>query len=107
MRNIRQRLNKLEQLPQFQPPPGPLETIEVCALRQLSDEDLQVMIILTSDVERGVQREISERERAVLAAHNAVRETEAQRVGFKSFAEAERIGGQRRRSPRKLFRTSQ
>lgn len=93
MRNIQLRLSKLERLHQFQPPPGPLEKIEDRALRQLSDEDLRVMIILTADVEAGVRQTASETELAALAAYRALCEAEAQRMGFRSLAEAERIAG--------------
>jgi hypothetical protein len=96
MKNVRRRLYALEQLPQFQPPKSPLEQIEDRALRQVSDEDLEVMIKMTRDLEAGVRQTISERESAMLIAHNAARETEARRMGFRSFAQAERNGGHRR-----------
>jgi len=96
MRNVERRLQVLEQLPQFQPPPSRLEQIESLALRQLSDEDLEVMINMTGDLETGVRTTITERESAAVAAQNAARETEAQRMGFKSFADAARIEGRRR-----------
>ncbi|MGD1097150.1 MAG: hypothetical protein ABSB35_34830 [Bryobacteraceae bacterium] len=93
MRNIQRRLSKLERLPQFEPPPGPLEEIEDRAMRQLSDEDLEVMIILERFKQRGIRHARSETERVALAAYGALRETEAQRMGFRSYAEAERIAG--------------
>jgi hypothetical protein len=96
MRNVERRLQVLERLPQFQPPPSRLDQIEDLALRQLSDEDLDVMLKMTRDLEAGVRTTISERESAAVAAQNAARETEAQRMGFKSFAEAARIEGRRR-----------
>ena len=96
MRNMRWRLHRLERLPQLQPPPGPLEQIERLALRHLSDDDLKVMIVMTSDLERGVRSTISERESAVVAAQNAAREAEARLAGFRCWAEAQRKGGQRR-----------
>jgi hypothetical protein len=92
MRNMRRRLHKLERLPQLKPLSTASEQIENCALRQLSNEDLGLMKIIATDVATGVAREISERELKMLAAHNAVREAEAQRMGFRSFAEAERRG---------------
>jgi hypothetical protein len=63
MKNVRRRLHVLEQLPQFQPPPSPLGQIEDRALRQISDEDLQVLMNLTRDLVAGVHRTISERSR--------------------------------------------
>jgi hypothetical protein len=96
MRNVERRLRVLERLPQFQPPPSRLEQIEGLALRQISDEDLEVLMNMTRDLEAGVRTTISERESAAVAAQNAARESEAQRMGFKSFAEATRIEGRRR-----------
>ena len=96
MRNVERRLRVLERSPQFQPPPSRLEQIESLALRQLSDEDLEVMINMTRDLEAGVRTTISERESAAVAAQNAIREAEAQRMGFRSFAEAEQIEERRR-----------
>jgi hypothetical protein len=74
MRNVERRLRALERSPQFQPPPSRLEQIEGLALRQLSDEDLEVMINMTRDLEAGVRSTISERESAAVAAQNAIRE---------------------------------
>jgi hypothetical protein len=96
MRNVERRLQVLERLPQFQPPPSLLEQIKSLALRQLSDEDLEMMIHMTRDLEGGVRTTISERESATVAAQGAALETEAQRMGFRSFAEAARNGGRRR-----------
>jgi hypothetical protein len=93
VKNVRRRLHVLEQLPQFQPPPSPLEQIEDRALRQISDEDLEVLINMTRDLEAGVRRTVSERESAMLVVRNAVLETEARRMGFKSFAQAKRSAG--------------
>jgi hypothetical protein len=93
MKNVRRRLQVLEQLPQFQPPPSPLEQIEDRALRQISDDDLEVMINMTRDLEAGVRQTISERESAMLVAHDAARETEARRMGFRSFNHAKRSAG--------------
>jgi hypothetical protein len=96
MRNTQRRLRKLERLPQFQPPKGVLDEIYSLALRHLSDDDMKVLIVMTSDLERGVRNTISERESAVLAAQNAAREAEARLAGFRSLAEAKRKDGQRR-----------
>jgi hypothetical protein len=93
MKNALRRLRVLERLPHLQPPPSPFEQIEDRALRQISDEDLEVMIKMTRDLEAGVRQTISERESAMLVAHNAARETEARRMGFRSFAQAKRRAG--------------
>ena len=69
MKNVRRRLHVLEQLPRFQPPPSPFEQIEDRALRQISDEDLEVMMNMTRDLVAGVRRTISERESAMLVVH--------------------------------------
>jgi hypothetical protein len=57
---------------------------------QVSDEDLTAMKIIAADLEAGVSRTPTERELAILEAHSAALETEARRVGFKSFAKAKR-----------------
>jgi len=93
MKNVRRRLHVLEQLPQFQPPPSPLEQIEDRALRRISDDELEVMINMTRDLVAGVRQTISERESAAVAALNATRETEARQMGFRSFAQAKRSAG--------------
>jgi hypothetical protein len=96
MRNVRRRLHMLERLPQFQPPPSPLEQIRSLALRQVSDEDLELMINMTRDRDQGVCRALLQSELAALARRAAALETEARHMGFRSFAEAKRHAGQRR-----------
>jgi hypothetical protein len=93
MRNVKRRLRVLEQLPQYHPPPSQTKQIEDLVLRRLSDEDLALMTKMAGDLEAGVRRKISEREWTMLAAYSSLRETEAQRMGFESFAEAERAAG--------------
>jgi hypothetical protein len=93
MRNIQPRLSKLERLPQFQPPPGPLEKIEHLAGKKLSDEDLAVLVILDRDMRRGVRWAMSETELVAWEAYRVLRETEAQRMGFESLDDPERIAG--------------
>jgi hypothetical protein len=92
MKFIARRLGKLECLPQFQPPPTSLQRIEAFALRHVSDEDLKLMILMGTDAEAGIDRPVSERELAVLTAHGARRETEALKMGFRSYADAARRG---------------
>lgn len=92
MKFIERRLGKLERLPQFQTPPTSLQRIEALALGQVSDEDLQMMLLMARDVAAGIDRPGSERELAVLTAHGARRETEALKMGFRSYADAARRG---------------
>lgn len=98
MRNLRWRLHKLEHLPHSQAPPNRLEQVKTLALQHLSNEDLAVMIVMATDLKAGLIRPISEKESAVLATQNAALETEALRMGFGSFAEAEHIGSSRQKS---------
>ena len=92
MKNAPRRLRALERSPQFGPPPSLLKQIEDRALRQMSDEDLQIMKHLVIDFQTGGVRTPTERESKMLAVQSATLDTEAQRIGFKSFAEAERKG---------------
>ena len=96
VRNVRRRLDRLERLPQFQPPPSPLEQIRNLALQQMSDEELELMLNMSRNRDRGVCQTLLSSEVAALARNAAALETEAQRMGFKSFAEAELCAGRRR-----------
>jgi hypothetical protein len=89
---MRRRLHKLERSPRFQPPPSPIEEIERRALRLVSNEDLQLMKIIATDVALGVRRTLTERETGMLAAHAAALDSEARQMGFRSFAHARRRG---------------
>jgi hypothetical protein len=94
MQNMRRRLHMLERLPQFQPAPSPLEQIRSLALRRLSDADLE--LLRTKSAEQAAEkppRELSEPDVAACAAWATALETEARRMGWKSWAEAQRIGG--------------
>ena len=93
MKDMQRRLHKLEQMPQFQPPPSPLKQIEERAIRQVSNEDLDSMIVMATASEAGAERALSEMESAVVEAFGVLRETEARRLGFRSFAQAARIWG--------------
>jgi hypothetical protein len=93
MKNLQRRLHKLEQMPQFQPPPSPRKQFEERVVRRISNEDLDLMIAMATDAEAGVERTLSERELAVMEAYYVLREAEARRLGFRSFAQAERIWG--------------
>jgi len=96
MRNVERRLQMLERSPQFQPPPSPLQEIERRALHLVSNEDLQLMKLIAMDVAAGALRTLTDRESAVLVAHAAALDVEAQQIGFRSFAHAERRWGRSR-----------
>jgi hypothetical protein len=97
-RQMRRRLDRLERSPKFQPPPSPLEQIWGRALELISDEDLALLrsVSEAEDAreakEAGVLQMLSPGESAALAAYEAAAETEARRMGFRSFADAERCG---------------
>ena len=49
MLNLRRRLTKLERMPSFQRLATPRDPIFALALRQISDEDLKLLIAVTSE----------------------------------------------------------
>ena len=71
MQKLRRRLQLLERLPQFQPAPSALDQAKSLALRQISDEDLETLIIVARDRDRGVSRILSNTESAAMAAYEA------------------------------------
>jgi hypothetical protein len=93
---MRRRLERLERSPEFRPPPSPLEQIWRRALEPMSDEDIELLRIASEEKALGVRRTLSQRESAALAGYEAALETEARRMGFRSFADAERCGGRTR-----------
>ena len=96
MRNIERRLERLERLPQMQPPPSPLEQIRAQALHKISDQDLDLLRTLArSECRRGTAGSSTDRETEILQAHHVALEAEAQRMGFKSYAQAERRWGRK------------
>jgi hypothetical protein len=97
MQNMRRRLHMLERLPQFQLPLSPLEQIRSLALQSLSQQDLELLRTLALEQSAEMRpRELSEREAAACGAWGNALEAEARRMGFRSFAKAERTAGQRR-----------
>jgi hypothetical protein len=92
LRNLRRRLERLERLPQFQPPPSPLDEIARLAPPQLSNEELELMILMLRRDGEECQPQ-TPNEEAAMARHDAIRDTEAQRMGFKSYADAKRRAG--------------
>ena len=95
--NVRQRIQMLERLPQFQPTPSPLEQIKSLALQSLSAQDLDLLHALSEDqTSEPRTRELSESEAAACAAWEAALETGARSIGLRSFAEAERTTGRKR-----------
>jgi hypothetical protein len=94
MRKMLRRLQVLERLPQLQPPPSPLEQIRKLVLDQMSNEDLGVIIHMI-ERDRGECQTLLPSELAAMARQNAARETEARRIGFRSYADAERQAARR------------
>ena len=90
VREMRRRLQVLERLFEFRPPPSPCEQIQTLALGHMSGEDLELMLNMVSDRGGSVRRTPLQHESALLAVWEAALETEARRMGFESFAEAER-----------------
>src|SRR5580658_1161813 len=88
MKNVQQRLHRLEQLVQFQPPLGPLDLIKGRAIESLPTPELEVVWVLLLVRQRDA-RELSEDEAAACAAWQASIEVEAERMGFKCFAAAD------------------
>jgi len=68
MLNLRQRLKRLERSPFFQHPPSPVNPIIHLVLRETSDQDLELLIRVVSDLEAGLCRPLSESESAAVAA---------------------------------------
>jgi hypothetical protein len=97
MQNVRRRLHLLERLPQFQLLPSPVDQIRNLALQSLSQRDLELLraILLEKSAEMRSRGLSSQCEAAACAAWRDALEAEARRMGFKSFAEAERTAGQR------------
>ncbi len=95
--NLRQRLQMLERSLQFQPAPSPLEQIKRLALQSLSAQDLDLLkSVSEEEAAELLPRELSEAEAAACAAWGAALETEARRMGLKSFAGAKQTARQRR-----------
>jgi hypothetical protein len=72
-----------------------LEQIRAQALHRLSDGDLALMQILTMDRNVQADRKFSAGELEMLQTYQAALETGAQRMGFNSYAQAERRGERR------------
>jgi hypothetical protein len=97
MQNVRRRLQALERLPEFQPPPSPLEQLRSLALQSLSQQDLDLLRAMVLEQAEEMQpRELTEREAAECNHWCTALAAEARRMGFKSLAEAEWTARQRR-----------
>ncbi len=95
--NVRQRLQMLERSPQFLPAPSPLEQIKRLALQSLCLQDLNLLKVISEEhASKTRSRELSEAEAAACVAWGAALETEARRMGLKSFAGAKQTARQRR-----------
>jgi hypothetical protein len=106
MRNIRQRLERLERaylnfprISESQLPPSPLDQIGSLVIKQLSDEDLELLIKVANKSHAGVSRELLQSESEALDRWGAAVDREAWRMGFRSFADAFRRAGKIRRGP--------
>ncbi len=71
MLSLRRRLRILKQSPFFQDFAGPVNAIVRLALRQISDEHLELMIIMARAKEAGLGQTLSPGERAALVAYHA------------------------------------
>jgi hypothetical protein len=71
MLSHRRRLERLERSPRFQPPPNPSNAIVSLALRELSDEHLELLMDVTSKWQNGVCWTLSQRESAAIEAYRA------------------------------------
>ena len=69
MLSRRRRLRRLERSPAFQPPPDPSDAIVRLALQKLSDEELNLLQGVAEDRDKGICRNLSERETAALEAY--------------------------------------
>jgi hypothetical protein len=96
MRSVQRRLRVLERLPQFQPPPSPLEQIGTRVLKQMSFEDFDLIMVVLRKQDRGECQTLLPSESAAVESYNAGLDTEARRMGFKSYADAQRRAGPKR-----------
>jgi hypothetical protein len=71
MLNLRRRLAKLERRALSREREPPRDPIVAFALRELSDEDLNLLLAVGSDEASGVYRVISKVESAAVAAYEA------------------------------------
>jgi hypothetical protein len=71
IRGFRQRLKKLERSPMFQRAADPVDPARALALREISNEDLALLIDLGTDHEAGLCRPPSQQESAAVAALEA------------------------------------
>jgi hypothetical protein len=67
----RKSFGRLQQCSLFQDAPDPFSHVSSLALRQVSDEHLQLLIGLARDQEAGLCRTVTEGESAALAAYEA------------------------------------
>ena len=92
MRNLQRRVRTLERLLQWRVSPNLIEQITRRALESLSSEDLELLGLLSRESDEGTQvREMTASEEAACGAWQNSVDGEARRVGFRSFADAERL----------------
>lgn len=71
MLSRRRRLSRLERAPLFQPPPDPFQAVTALALREISDEHLDLLAELARNQEEGLCWALSQRESEALDAYTA------------------------------------
>jgi hypothetical protein len=71
MLNLRQRLTRLEKNPLLRPVPKPEDSRMRLALKQINNEDLALLIVVTRDLTAGVYRTLTQGESAVVEAYEA------------------------------------
>jgi hypothetical protein len=69
MLSLRQRLRRLERSPLFQQRPDPVDPIISLVLRETSDQDLGLLIVVARDRKAGQCRTLSETESAAVTAY--------------------------------------
>lgn len=69
--NLRQRLKKLEQLAALRNALGAIDPRVDLALRQISDEDLALLVGIAGEQKGGLDRMLSQAESAAVAAYKS------------------------------------
>jgi hypothetical protein len=92
IRTLRGRIEALERFLLRRRPQIPVDQIRQRALRQLSDEDLEVLIWWQQAGVPG--RDVSEQVQAALDASMAIMEEESRRAGFRSWADVQHCHGE-------------
>jgi hypothetical protein len=78
MKNVRRRIHALERLPQFQPPPNPLEQANRPTQQQSSCENLELLMGEARDQEAGSYRTLTHTESAAVTAFTVAPDLQCQ-----------------------------